>query len=160
MKPSRRPFLISLTLLAAACGTPTDPSTEPVSFTHSVSFGFCVEGIYCASRLEVSPREAVLTYEGRLLSQFPLRHALDAASWKKLSDALDPAGLRALPDVVGCPDCADGGADVLTVAYGDGQVDSVTFEHGQAVRGIEALVKELYEVRESFPTPPPTAAAP
>ena len=155
MKPSRLSFLIPLTLLAA-CGTPTDPSTEPVSFTHTVSFGFCPPDAYCSSRLEVSPQEAVLTYESRERAPIVQRRAHDATRWSKVTSALDPEGLRALPDVVGCPDCADGGAESVAVAFVDGQVDQVTFEYHSDVPGVDALADALREIRTTFdPLPAP-----
>jgi hypothetical protein len=160
MKISRLAYLIPAALVGAGCGSPTGASTEPVAFTHTVSFGFCLEASYCTSRLELSPQEAVLTYESRLRSPFVQRHALDAAAWKKVSDALDPAALHALPDVVGCPDCADGGAEAVTVVFADGQSDTVTFEYLQDVRGIQAVASALREIRQSFGPPPPVAAAP
>ena len=43
----------------------------------------------------------------------------------------------------------------MAVTFGDGQVERVTFEYHDDVRGIEAVVDALREVRRSFPTPPP-----
>jgi hypothetical protein len=155
MKISRFSFLIPVALLGAACGSPTGPS-DPVTFVHAVSFGFCHPRAYCSSRLEVSPREAVMTYESRELGTVVQRRALDAADWTRASEALDADALRALPDVVGCPDCADGGAETVRVAFGDGGSAEVKFEFGDDVEGIDALVGVLREVRRSF-TPPPVA---
>jgi hypothetical protein len=155
MKTSRLPFLIPLTLLAA-CGSPTDPSTEPVSVTHTISFGFCPPSEYCSSRLEVSSQEAVRTLESRERPPIVQRRRLDAPQWARVAGALDPAGLRALPDVVGCPDCADGGAEGVSVAFADGQTDAVVFEYGADVAGIETLVSELRALRGLFGNPPPS----
>lgn len=155
MKPSRLSFLIPVTLFAAACGSPTGPS-DPVAITHTVSFGFCLPTAYCSSRLELSQGEAVLTYESRERAPVVQRRPLADAQWTRVSEALDETGLRALPDVVGCPDCADGGAESLRVAFGDGQTEAVTFEFGADVAGIQALVDVLREIRLSFdPAPAP-----
>jgi hypothetical protein len=155
MTISRLSLLIPFALVAAACGTPTDPSTEPASFVHTVSFGFCNPFSYCSSRLEVSPGLAVLTHESRERGTMVQRRALDAVQWSRVAGALDADGLRALPDVVGCPDCADGGAEALRVVFGDGRSDAVTFEYGHDVAGIQALVDALREIRAAFPPPPP-----
>ncbi|MET0554345.1 MAG: hypothetical protein ABW221_14980 [Vicinamibacteria bacterium] len=156
MKFSRLAFLIPFALVG--CGSPTGSSTEAVAVTHGVSFGFCLPTAYCSSRLEVSAQTAVLTYESRQRTPFVQRRALDPAQWTKIATALDPAKLRALPEVVGCPDCADGGAESVAVTFGDGQVDSVTFEYRDDVAGIEALVDALREIRTSFDPPPPAEA--
>ena len=138
---------------------PTGASTEPVSFTHTVSFGFCLETAYCSSRLELSSREVVLTYESRKRGPFVQRGTRSAELWSKVAGALDPARLRALPSVLGCPDCADGGAESVTVAFGEGQVTKVTFEYRDDIAGINEMVDALREIRRSF-DPPPAAEAP
>ncbi len=154
MKISRRAFLIPVVLLAAACGSPTGPE-GPAVFVHTVSFGFCHPRAYCSSRLELSQSQAVMTYESRDLGVVVQRRAVDEALWARASEALDAGALRALPDVVGCPDCADGGAESVEVAFGDGQSAAVKFEYGDDVQGIGALVGVLRELRQSFTPPPP-----
>lgn len=154
MKLSRLASILPLVLLGAGCGSPTDPSTEPVSFSHSVSFGFCLPTAYCSSRLELTEREAVMTYESRQRAPFVQRRALEASQWAKVSQALDARALRALPDVVGCPDCADGGAEAVAVAFEDGPPEAVTFEYNRDLPEIQALVDALREVRRTFAPPP------
>jgi hypothetical protein len=158
MKITRLTSLLPFALAAAGCGSPTGSSTEAVAVTHGVSFGFCLPAAYCSSRLEVSAQTAVLTYESRERAPFVQRRAIDPALWSKVSTALDPERLRALPEVVGCPDCADGGAESVAVTFGDGAVERVTFEYRDDVDGIEALVDALREIRTSFDPPPPAPA--
>ena len=102
----------------------------------------------------MSPQEAVLTYESRERAPIVQRRALDATRWNKVTSALDPEGLRALPDVVGCPDCADGGAESVAVAFVDGQVDKVTFEYNRDVPGVDALADALREIRDDVRSSP------
>lgn len=160
MKILRLSSLLPAALLGAACGTPTDASREPVAFTHTTSFGFCAPTAYCNTRLELQPRQAVLTYESRQRAAVVHRRALSDAEWSRVADALDEAALRALPPVVGCPDCADGGAEGMSVTFGDGQSDGVTFEYGASVDGVKAVVDALRAVRATFEPPPPAAEAP
>jgi hypothetical protein len=153
MKLARLTLLVPVAL-AAACGSPTSPSTTPVAFTHTVSFGFCPPTSYCTSRLEMSEDEAVLIYSSREAGSITRRQAVDAALWRRVTDALQPAALRSLPGTVGCPDCADGGAEQIEVRFEDDQTTAVTFEYGDDVAGIEAVVDALREVRVSFGPPP------
>ena len=154
MKSTRLTLLIAVAL-AAACGSPTHPSETPVAFVHSVSFGFCLPSSYCTSRLELSEDEAVLTYVSREAGSIVRRQAVDAALWRTVTSALQPAALRSLPGTVGCPDCADGGTERIEVTFDDGQTAAVSFEYRARVDGIDALAVALREVRESF-GPPPT----
>lgn len=151
MRPSRLAFLMAGTLLASsACSSPSAPSAEPASFSSTVSFGFCLPSSYCTSRLELSAGRAVFTYESR--ERPPLRQSreLQPVEWRRLVAALDAPRLRALPSVIGCPDCADGGAESLTVAFANGQSTTVTFEYNEDVPGIEPLVAQVRAIRHSF----------
>ena len=149
MKLARLTLLFPVAL-AAACGSPTSPSATPVTFTHTVSFGFCLPSAYCTSRLEMSETEAVMTYESREAGSIVRRQPVDAALWRKVTNALQPAAFRSLPGTIGCPDCADGGAERIAVTFEDGQTTAVTFEYKADVAGIDALAVELREVSRSF----------
>ncbi len=151
MKPARSTFLTVVALLAmAACDSPVAPSGEPTSFESTVSFGLCPPSSYCSSRLEVSAGEAVLTRESRTQPPIVRRRALEPGEWRQLVAALDATQLRALPAVIGCPDCADGGAETLKVAFTTGSSTTVTFEHGQDVHGIESVVHQMRAIRSSL----------
>ncbi len=151
MRPTSAAFLTVMALLAAAaCSSPSAPSAEPVSFGSDLSFGFCSPQSYCAFRLEVSAREAVLTLESRLQPPLVRRRGIDPVEWRRLVAALDAARLRALPSVIGCPDCADGGAETLTVVFTDGSSTTVTFEYNQAVPGIESVMDQLRAIRNAL----------
>lgn len=152
--PALRSWLLVFGLPAvAACGSPSTPSAEPAAFTSVVSFGFCAPTIYCTSRLELSERRAVLTYESREQAPLVQRRDLQPGEWQRLVAALDAARLRALPSRIGCPDCADGGAETLTVAFADGPSSTVTFEFDRDVAGIEAVQAQIRSIRQSFERP-------
>src|SRR5688572_15868556 len=136
--PALRSSLLVVGLVALpTCGSPSSPSDQPVAFTGIVSFGFCAPALYCTSRLELSEQGAVLTYESQERAPRVQRRDLQPGEWQRLVAALDATRLGALPSRIGCPDCADGGAETLTVAFADGRSSSVTFEYNQDVRGIE-----------------------
>jgi hypothetical protein len=151
MRPSRFALLLAASLLGTwACGSPSAPSAEPQSFSSTVSFGFCLPSSYCTSRLEIAAGRVVFTYESR--ERPPLRQSreLQPVEWRRLVAAVDAARLRSLPSVIGCPDCADGGAESLTVGFANGQSTTVTFEYNRDVPGIEPLVAQVRAIRQSF----------
>src|SRR5512134_2944965 len=139
MPALRSSLLVVALVVVPTCGSPSTPSDQPVAFTSIVSFGFCAPALYCTSRLELSERRAALTYESRERAPLVQRRDLQPSEWQRLMAALDATRLRALPSRIGCPDCADGGAETLTVAFADGRSTSVTFEYDQDVPGIEAV---------------------
>src|SRR5262245_23454245 len=108
------PLLHSSVLVAglvavATCGSPSTPSAHPVAFDSVVTCGFCAPSLYCKSRLEISEQRATLTYESQERAPQVQRRNLQPGEWQRLVAALDAARLRALPERIGCPDCADGG---------------------------------------------------
>jgi hypothetical protein len=50
---------------------------------------------------------------------------------------------------IGCPDCADGGAEWIQVDWID-ESKRVTFENGRMVEGIEKLIEKLRQMREEY----------
>jgi hypothetical protein len=146
-------FLAVGMVAVATCGSPSTPSAQPVAFASIVSFGFCAPSLYCTSRLELSEREAVLTYESGQQAPLVRRRDLQPSEWQGLVAALDATRLRALPNRIGCPDCADGGAETLTVAFAEGPSSSVTFEYGQDVPGIAVVQAQIRSIRDSFDRP-------
>jgi hypothetical protein len=143
-------FLMVGLVAVATCGSPSAPSSQPVAFKSIVSFGFCAPSLYCTSRLELSEKRATLTYESREQAPLVQRRDLQPGEWQRLVAALDAARLRALPARVGCPDCADNGAETLTVAFAEGPESSVTFELDAKVPGIEAVQAQIRSIRQSF----------
>jgi hypothetical protein len=149
-----RSSLLAVGLVAAAtCASPSTPSAQPVAFDSVVSFGFCAPALYCTSRLAISEQGATLTYESSERPPRVQRRDLRPGEWQRLVAALDAARLRALPARVGCPDCADGGAETLTVAFAEGPSSTVTFEYDGNVPAIEALRAQIKGIRDSFDRP-------
>ena len=56
---------------------------------------------------------------------------------------------KKLNEIVGCPDCADGGAEWIEIIKGDSK-HKVTFECGKAPKEIDSLVTVLREKKTYF----------
>ena len=54
-----------------------------------------------------------------------------------------------LPEVIGCPDCADGGAEWVSLRL-NGEIKKVTFEYGKEPEELKDMVAKLREIKESF----------
>ncbi|MCK4919937.1 MAG: hypothetical protein KAS71_02760 [Bacteroidales bacterium] len=54
-----------------------------------------------------------------------------------------------LDDVIGCPDCADGGAEWLELSI-DGDLKRVTFEYMNEPNELKLIVEDLRELMDSF----------
>ena len=120
--------------------------TRVVSTT---SFGMCMG--YCKTRLEITQGEAVLVREpgGRGGATPPSQRfaeKLSRGQWQEIARLAEAARFDGLPAVIGCPDCADGGAESLTVMGADGS-KTVSFDHGAKVEALQPLLDRVREVR-------------
>ncbi|GAM97458.1 hypothetical protein U91I_01084 [alpha proteobacterium U9-1i] len=143
---------IAASVWVSACASaPASAPTEVRQIVSTTSFGMCVG--YCTTRLEISEGQAVLIREARggrgapqNLPEQRFAAPLSAAEWQDIARLAASTNLQSLPDVIGCPDCADGGAETLTI-NGAGS-ETVTFDHGATVPQAQPLLDRVRALRE------------
>lgn len=143
----------ALTLTACAtAAVPQQPNVTRVVST--TSFGMCVG--YCTTELEITEGQAVLARlarggRGAPDSLPPQRFTmqLSASEWQDIQRLAAAADFDALPDVVGCPDCADGGAEGLAVEDAEG-AESVSLEFRANVREVQPLLTRVRAIRDQL----------
>lgn len=135
-------------MLAACAAAPSAAPADVRQIVSTTSFGMCVG--YCTTRLEITEGEAVLIRQGRGGRGAPqdlpdqrFTQPLTAEEWREFSRLAAEADLQALPDVIGCPDCADGGAESLTIGAGR----TITFDHGAPIAEAQPLLDRVRELR-------------
>ncbi len=113
---------------------------------YGTSFGMCVGP--CRKELNLLNGEVSFTVfytEGRgAIGGTPktFKESLDASLQNSVVKGIDYESFKKLNEVVGCPDCADGGAEWVEIMKGDSK-HKVTFEFGKAPKEIESLVTVL-----------------
>lgn len=139
-------------LALTACANAPAPSADVTRVVSTTSFGMCVG--YCATRLEITEGQAVLIREARGGRGAPQnlpeqRYAteLTPAEWQEIQGLAASVDFDALPDTVGCPDCADGGAEGLTVE-GPGGAESVSLEFRASIPQAQPLLDRVRALRE------------
>lgn len=138
---------LSLGACATAAPTPTQASVRQVVST--TSFGMCVG--YCSTRLELSQAGAVLTRSSRggrggaALPDQRFTAPLSAAEWQEIAQLAANSRIGGLPETIGCPDCADGGAESLTIAGATER--TITFEHGARIEEAQPLLERVRALR-------------
>jgi hypothetical protein len=144
----RAAFIAAALLLAACAAAPSAAPTDVRMIVSTTSFGMCVG--YCTTRLEITEGQAVLIRQARGGRGAPqglpdqrFMQPLTAEEWGELSRLAAEIDLRALPDVIGCPDCADGGAESLTIGAGR----TITFDHGAPIAEAQPLLDRVRELR-------------
>jgi hypothetical protein len=132
--------------LAAGCLTARTATSGPVEW--GSSFGMCVG--YCSARLVVEGGTATLTETGTRSPELAPRvraRALTPAETAALADARTAS--QVATDTLGCPDCADGGAEYVEM---NGQ--RVIFEFGADAGAATPLAEALRAIRQTFPSDP------
>lgn len=157
--------LTLLVLLLSAClntaddplnSAGTQPETNVLSVVRQTSFGECAG--YCVSKLLVEADRATMVWSGwKTTIEDPLPDVSktltwDEQRWNQVMDVVDRQALLTLPSTIGCPDCADGGAEKVLVSFTNDEV-AVGFEFGADVAPIQALVQHLRELASQAPRP-------
>jgi hypothetical protein len=140
-----------LALALAACATDAPAPANVTRVVSTTSFGMCMG--YCTTRLEISDGQAVLIRQARGgrggdtgQPDQRFQRTLSASEWQEIQRLAANADIDALPDVVGCPVCADGGAEGLTIES-SGHSESVSFEHGANIAQAQPLLDRVRALR-------------
>ena len=140
--------VVAFGLVACESGAVKSAAVTKVSST--TSFGMCAG--YCKTTLEISEKEAVLKREpwgrgaGSGLPPQRFTTPLSAQEWQDIASAAEAAKIDALPETIGCPDCADGGAESLTIVAAKG-TKTITFDHGAAIAEAQPLLDRVRALR-------------
>lgn len=137
----------ALALALAGCASATPTPQEVSQIVSTTSFGMCVG--YCTTRLEISEGQAVLIRDGRSgrgsaeLPDQRFTQTLTPAEWQAFARLAATADLGSLPATIGCPDCADGGAESLTI----NGAPTVTFDYGASLAEAQPLLDRVRALR-------------
>jgi hypothetical protein len=141
---------IALICLIASCAV-KKPNNEILSIKHGSSFGMC--NGYCFNEYTYNDSSAIKCSKGwgrTDLSNYPDKFDttdFSSKDWDKLLLTIDTATFYALSEIIGCPDCADGGAEWVEIVTKDKTV-KVTFEFGNNVTDISGLLAFLREIEK------------
>ena len=139
--------LLLLSFAFSACEKSKYSDLSVISY--GSSFGMCVG--YCASELAIG-KDKMIFSEKQHRPKPDTRSCtkpIDADEVAAIKKLIDIEKISALPEVIGCPDCADGGAEWVAV-NADGKNYKVTFEYGKAPKELAAAVAKLKILKASF----------
>ena len=126
------------------------PPVAPLGIRLGNSFGECLG--YCWQEMILDEESMVLISRGWDQEAFPekmYREDMDPDLWRWLLSVADFAILDRMDEVYGCPDCADGGAEWVTMNL-SGRMETVKFEYGAKLEPIGKLLELLREVRDGL----------
>lgn len=135
-------LFLSSTLLFSCDDAEVLTENEVPSIRYGTSFGHCL-GL-CQTDLEVSSVQVYFVQYAFDNSVPPITESslFDSKEYDQLLSLVDEDKFMSLDPLIGCPDCADGGAEWIEIRIGN-QSKKVTFEYGKDINGISKLVSEL-----------------
>ncbi len=140
-------FLFLMAILFAGCEKNVDPTT--VKIHYGTSFGMCLG--YCKKELLLTNQEAQFTKSGwrNDVETKTCKQAIDEEKWNALIQKIDANKFNQLKEVIGCPDCTDGGAEWIELE-GEGKKHKVTFEYGKEPEEVKIYINDLREYTNQF----------
>ncbi|SOD18390.1 DUF6438 domain-containing protein [Pedobacter xixiisoli] len=144
-------LLIALMIVGLGFTSCKKDKTEAVEeIGYGTSFGMCVG--YCLNEVAII-NNGKITFTKRANGINPSTKSctktIDESEVNTLKALVNTNEFAKLPEVIGCPDCADGGAEWISLRV-EGKVKKVTFEHGKAPNELKELAQKLKGIKESF----------
>ncbi len=167
------PVLLALVLITSACGggseqvvsVPEAPAAQPeeapkrnaILARFGSSHGMCIG--YCTQEYELKGDGLTARRKGGGRGD-PKTHpadqeqtvALDKATIDAAMTKLEAAAFDAAPDVIGCPDCADGGRCWVEVTR-DGKPRTITFDCSSGSESLKPFTDALWKLTEEVKWP-------
>lgn len=142
-------------VLASGCSklddsyTCCDPDSEKFEVSYGTSFGQCIG--YCKSSITITEEKITLTKSGweDTVKTVIQSKSIEPEKWDSLLTILNIDDLANCPEYIGCPDCADGGAEWLEVLTADLN-HKVTFEYHNEPVELSAYVDFLRRISKEM----------
>jgi len=124
------------------------PPIPPLGIRIGTSFGECMG--YCWKEVLLDAETIVViarSWDGEAYPEKVYEEKMEPELWVQLQTAADFSTLEQMDEVYGCPDCADGGAEWVTMTL-SGRIETVKFEHGTKLEPLAELLELLRAVRD------------
>jgi hypothetical protein len=142
-------IILFLTFLFLFVSCTNDDQT--VSISSGTSFGMCVG--YCIRVLEITSTGASYTASSwapdSAFAKIQKEYDLQPGEWQTIMSLADMDSMQDYPDVIGCPDCADGGAEWIALKE-NGITKKITFEYGDSLESIQPIIDEMRVLRARY----------
>lgn len=137
--------LLLISILLIGCAEKDDAT--PTKISSGTSFGECFG--YCLREIEISSDRLVYFASSWDTVNYPTLDTsavITSTEWNDLLALVDLSVMQSYEDVIGCPDCADGGAEWIKVESPE-ESKQITFEYGDSLESIQPLIEQLRLLR-------------
>jgi len=141
-------ILIMMVGLLISCEKNDGNPSEIKQLGYGTSFGMCVG--YCTNSILLRSGTVMYSRSGWNDQVTPIKctENMTRISWESFKKIVDLNEFFSLPEIIGCPDCADGGAEWVEIENFSGKKYRVTFEYGNAPEELKDVVSALSEQSE------------
>jgi len=137
-------IIYRLLFLLPFCYGCTELNDNPIAqIKYGTSFGMCAG--YCKHDMVIKPNKITYNCSGWTNSVEPITRteSLNGVGWDSIKTDFNLDAFFELPEVIGCPDCADGGAEWLEIELTTGETHKVTFEYSKEPDFIKPQIERL-----------------
>jgi hypothetical protein len=116
---------------------------------YGASFGECIG--YCKQDITITSSKIEYSKSGwsDTLKTISCNESTDSSTWAELMKEIDPSAFNGLQETIGCPDCADGGAEWIEIESGASK-HKVTFEYMNEPVAVKLYIDKLRSLRNKF----------
>ncbi|MFY0652562.1 MAG: hypothetical protein JXQ96_11035 [Cyclobacteriaceae bacterium] len=143
-------LILLLFIALSSCKDETDCCVLPEStiIRYGTSFGFCVG--YCKRSITLNSSSIeFIKSSWQDENNYPTVSCTnDFEAWEQLQSKIDIDEFKEMDETIGCPDCADGGAEWIEILSGE-DTHKVTFEHNKAPSEFEPFIDDLRDQLEN-----------
>jgi hypothetical protein len=143
-------FICLLVGIIISCDKKEDNDIQIKQISYGTSFGMCVG--YCKSDILLRLGLGLVIYSlsgwNDTVKTITCTETLTDESWNSYKNSLNPNDFFKLEETIGCPDCADGGAEWIEIEVISGKKHRVTFEYMNEPEELKSLVIGLRELKE------------
>jgi hypothetical protein len=135
-------------LIIAGCAR-DNHSCGILKIEYGTSFGECWG--FCNRYISIAPDEIVFTKTGWADSVIT-RHCSEEISkddYRTLTAKIQLSEFNQMDEIIGCPDCADGGAEWIRIVRADND-KKVTFEFGNEPDEVKSFIQTLRDYLKGF----------
>jgi hypothetical protein len=126
-----------------------EQTTDIKSIFYGTSFGECMG--YCRQSIMITENKIVFTKSGWTDEYKPVNceQALSNNGWNNIITKIELDSFLSLPNIIGCPDCADGGAEWIKIETSD-SLHTITFEFGNSPNEVRNYIGLLQNYFKGF----------
>lgn len=139
-------MIVALIVVFTACSS-LGEIQEIRQINYGTSFGECVG--YCKRDLSLKKGMVTFNCSGWSDTIQTITHSRSVSDsvWNSIRVALNISEFIKLQEVIGCPDCADGGAEWLEIELNTGSKHKVTFEYNREPQTLKSCIPALRQLQ-------------